>query len=362
MSASHFQQPVVRGNQFMNTQGHTLFNYNLNIPSFSDLPKRTYDPSITSDTLTMSSASTMIDASTVLQNTLTDSNIQKFEDSDKKLLSRMRTQYFDLMGDLLGPTWRYRIESFNVKAGYLASLATVATFLGGVQVSLVAFSATIAASSVVHHIVYFFSYCGLSFNAFGAIFALFTSGSLLSTTSKAKALTSEELDEEVKHQLVAFENLCDKDKGKATAQLQLNEEMRKCFEEFSSSCQRKHDKVKRLAFVIDHHLRDVFEVIWVIIAGVIFFFISLITFIVGTQPSGILVSSISAIGVSALGLLYRQLRRHPGIRRRLKKALGLGLNVKPEQVIAREDHRLHTVQEESSSGGIPRPVFVAEVV
>lgn len=71
----------------------------------------------------------VIDASTnatiKLQNILTDSNIREFEDSDQKLLDHMRRQYIYLMDDLHGPSWHYRIESFNIKAGYLASLATV---------------------------------------------------------------------------------------------------------------------------------------------------------------------------------------------------------------------------------------------
>jgi len=202
-----------------------------------------------------------------------------------------------------------------------------------VQVSLVAFSTTITASNTVHQIIYFFSYCGLSFDAFGAIFALFTSGSLLSLTSKAKALASEELDEEIKYQLAAFKNLCDTHKGK-TDDLQLNKEMRKRFEDFSSSCEDKHDKAQRLAFVIKHHLQDVSDVIWVTIAGVAFFFVSLITFIVGTQRTGVLAASVSAIGVSGLGLLYMQVSRHPGIRRRLKKAFGFPVVGRP----ATDDH------------------------
>jgi len=60
-----------------------------------------------------------------LLNILTDSNIQKFIELDQNLLDRTRKQYFYLMDDLQGPTWHYRIESFNIKAGYLASLATV---------------------------------------------------------------------------------------------------------------------------------------------------------------------------------------------------------------------------------------------
>jgi len=220
-----------------------------------------------------------------------------------------------------------------------------------VQVSLVAFTATIAASNAVHQVIYFFSYCGLSFDAFGAIFALFTSGSLLSLTSKAKALASEELDEEIKYQLVAFKKLCDTRTDRTTAPLRLNEEMRERFKDFSSSCEKKHDNAQRLAFVIKHHLQDVFDVIWVVIAGVAFFFVSLITFIVGTQATGVIASSVAAIGVSGLGLLYMQVYRHPGIRRRLKKALVRG---RPRPT---GDHRLQTVEQES---GVRIPHLVAE--
>ena len=292
-----------------------------------------------------------------LQEILTDSNIQKFDHPDKALLEDLRRASGDFLEYVHDARWRERIESFNAKANYLSSLATVvcyhslcqrypslfldtqSTFLGAVQITFIAYSATVALNGTIGQVVNFFSYCAMSFDAFGAISSLFTSGSLLSTTSQAKALASQALDDETRYQLVAFIKLCNH--RDASKKLQLNKNMRMCFKKFSGDCDLKYEEAKRLAFVIDHHLRKVFEAIWVIIAGVVFFFISFITFIIGTQPEDIFVSSIAVVGVTAIVLLYRQARRHPGIRRNLSKAW--------HSALKSALHRSSTAQEESQS-------------
>jgi hypothetical protein len=80
-----------------------------------------------------------------------------------------------------------------------------------------------------------------------------------------------------------------------------------------TSCQNLCDNLRRLTYVIDYKLGGNCGVLTVIFAGMVFFFVSLFIFIIATHPVVVWVPLVVLVGVTAVGLLVKELRCNPSV-------------------------------------------------
>ncbi|KAF8800310.1 hypothetical protein BYT27DRAFT_7342473 [Phlegmacium glaucopus] len=232
----------------------------------------------------------------------------------REAIGTLKSTYIELSDYLAQASWIERVETIQVQATYITSLAGVAVFLGAVQIGFIAYAAALAPSSnlvesnpsLVREVSDILSFCALLFDVLGALFALITSGTLLLRASEAKRFTihKQKLCNDIVKALKTYKDIPGQ---RDNAQLSINR--------FRNDSQDYHRKAQEVAHLIDDHSGSYLDVILVIIAGVVFFFASFILFIINKQRLRVWVPTIAVAGATTMMLLYMQSRRRPAIGR-----------------------------------------------
>jgi hypothetical protein len=198
-----------------------------------------------------------------------------------------------------------------------------ATFLAAVQIGFIAFTAGVNAypSSTIQRVIDIFSFCAVSFDALGALSALTTAQTLLKVYSQADQFMQDKsyVEERMYESLFHLQTPRAPEGGRGIEQtMRVGEASRTTetdIETIRTLAGAVHAAVARLG-VLDHDLKNhAIEnnaALLIIIFGVICFFVSLIAFIINSQPKVVWVPTVVVVAGTTTIVLINENKGQTG--------------------------------------------------
>ena len=157
----------------------------------------------------------------------------------------------------------------------------------------------------------FFSYCAISFDALGALFALVTARSLLKVANDANDIIQEKyhVDEAMG---IVIENLQEFFIGVRPVEAKLKDLAKETVPALITKSENVFKRLRRLSHIADHHLGSNYEVLSIITCGMVFFFVSLIGFMINSQPLVVWLPTVIVVALTTSLLVWKEGNHHPG--------------------------------------------------
>ena len=202
--------------------------------------------------------------------------------------------------------------------------------------------------TIVGRVINIFVLCGISFDVLGAMFALWTFHSLSLTISKIDKiiLEKQKLSSKIHFALDAFRQ---QDRAQEQefslekpASIQPDRTQETSFEnlvnlfaDFQQSSAKCHREARELIHLIDDHLpvQEDSIALAIVAFGLLFFFVSLFSSIISTQPLSVWVSTTVVVAVTFIILRVYLGHQQPGFWRSITRRVRSALSVKKRSVL-----------------------------
>jgi hypothetical protein len=213
------------------------------------------------------------------------------------------------------------------------SCNTQSVFLGLVQFTSISFTtgpdvATMEQKArAIWKAIDFFAFCGISFDVLGTLFALWTYRSLLLTiaTIEEIMLKKQNLSAKVYSTIRSFLEAPHSTARQSSHTQQLPENFVDLLTDFQQSWTSHHREAREVVHLINDHIpvQEDDIVLAIIAVGLLFFFVSLFSFIITTQPLSMWVSTTVVVAITFIFLRINVGHQQPGfwrfIMRKLRK-------------------------------------------
>ena len=177
--------------------------------------------------------------------------------------------------------------------------------------------------SILMILINTFAFCGVSFDALGALFALWTFRSLFLTISRIEktVLEKQNLSAKIHLTLDTFRKTASSLPG-PPGRPQV-EALANLFADFQQTSAKRHREARGLVHLIDDHLsvQEDSVALLTIAAGLLFFFISSFFLILSTQPLSVWVSTTMVVLATFLILNTYLGRQRPGLWRSITRKI-----------------------------------------
>ncbi|KAF8800308.1 hypothetical protein BYT27DRAFT_7200210 [Phlegmacium glaucopus] len=266
---------------------------------------------------------------TVIQTLVNDDDDSKTE-KQVNLLSDSLSSYMEFLNYLIESRLPERAGSLQARAISLVVLAGVAIVLGVLQLLTLTFMAVAATerneSDIVGRVINIFAFCGVSFDALGTMFTLWTFRSLFLTISKIEkiVLENQNLNAKIHFTLDTFSEVAassSEQPSHSPRHISTKKNLVDLFTDFQQSSAKHHRKARGLVHLIDDHLpveKDSIALA-IVAAGLLFFFVSLFCFIISSQPPSVWVSTTVVVVVTFIILRIILGHQQPGFWRLINR-------------------------------------------
>ena len=241
---------------------------------------------------------------------------------------------------------------YPVLISYLP-LGVQAVLLGVVQLLALEFMASVGVITtgkenltIVGTVINIFALCGISFDALGTMFALWTSRSLSLTISKIDKIilkkqklsskihfTLDTFRQQDRTQEISLENLASL-QSDSTQEISFGN-LVNLLADFQQSSAKYHREARELIHLIDDHLplQEDSIALAIIAFGLLFFFVSLFSSIISTQPLSVWASTTIVVAVTFIILRVYLGRQQPGFWRSVTRRVRSPISVEKRSVL-----------------------------
>ncbi|KAK7471257.1 hypothetical protein VKT23_002665 [Stygiomarasmius scandens] len=201
-----------------------------------------------------------------------------------------------------------RSAAFKARAEYLTSLATVATFLAGVQIGFIQVTSQLDSDNLTQRVINIFSSSAICFDILGAIFALTVAHSRHEISHGANHILLEKV--KINRTLGDVMVQIQKDYGPEEWDKRLIG-LESMIEKLAEQVKETHRDLMRQDHILEKHSTGYTDVFLVIILGVLCFFVSLLGYLVHTQPQTVWIPTMIVVAVSTGQLMKNEWQNHP---------------------------------------------------
>ncbi|KAK7471254.1 hypothetical protein VKT23_002662 [Stygiomarasmius scandens] len=198
-----------------------------------------------------------------------------------------------------------RSAAFKARAEYLTSLATVATFLAGVQIGFIQVTSQLDSENLTQKVIDIFSSSAICFDILGAIFALTVAHSRHKISHEANHILLEKV--KINRTLGDVIVQIQKDYGPEEWDKRLIG-LESMIEKLAEQVKDTHRDLMRQDHIMEKHSTGYTDVFLVIILGVLCFFVSLLGYLVHTRPQTVWIPTMI---VSTGQLMKNEWQNHP---------------------------------------------------